>query len=339
MKCRPENILLFFASLYGHDEFINTRTNEIVRDSVDWEYLKRSAQALGVARVVIARLLKTGIIENSFTSQLRAAAQDEIRKSESLLALYQEISSLLAKNGFNYMPLKGCDQRISRGARRLSNTMDDIDILVKMSDVEDIARVLEENEYHYQGMFSSSHITFFTDDEIPRLIEIHWDLVNRSSPVHGVLFHPSIDAIWNRSISLCDESHLSLEDLLCYLTAHCVKEYFHKPKWLADIVWVIENCSAEMDPLTARNITSEWGTSRALGIIAHGLKEILYDSTFDMVWDFGACRPGLLGLYIARNLLCYDTPRNLRPLLYVASAESLSSAFAVSAGMVKRILS
>ena len=336
MKCRPEHMLLFLASISGHDEFIKTRISEIVRDSVDWEYLKNSAEALGVARGVLERLLQAGIIENSITSQLHKIAQHEMQKSESLSALYQQISSLLAKNGFNYIPLKGCDQRISKGARKLFNPMDDIDILVRISDIEDIAQLLEENEYHYQGMFSGSHINFFTDEEIPRLIEIHWDLVNRSSPVQKILFHPSIDGIWDRSISMGGESHLSLEDVLSYLTAHCIKEYFHKPKWLTDIVWILEHCSNEIDHLTAKMVMSEWGTSRALGIIVQGVKEILYESSFNKAWDFGACKPGLLGLYVAQHLLCYDKLRNLRPLLFVASAESLSSAFEVSAGMFKR---
>ena len=216
--------------------------------------------------------------------------------------------------------------------------MEDIDILVKISDVEDVGRVLEENGYHYQGTFSGSHMNFFTDEEEPHLIEIHWDLINRTNPIHSRLFQPSVNAIWERSIAMCGESLLSPEDLLSYLTAHGVKEYFHKPKWLTDTAWIIENCSNMMDPATSKNVINEWGTSRALGIIACALKYLLCDSTFNTVWDLGAIKPGLTGRCLAGRLVRYEKLRNLRPLIFAASAASFPRALTVAAGVVERYI-
>ena len=336
MKYYSENLLLFFAAIQGHDEFIRQRTDEIIRGDIDWEYLQQNAAALGIAGGLIDRLLQAEKADNDFISQMRKIMKHEIQKTVSMLSLYKEISSLFKKYGFSFIPLKGCDSRIAKGARNVFNVMEDIDILVKISDVEDIGNVLEENGYYYQGSFSGSHMNFFTDEAMPRLIEIHWDLINRASPVNSRLFQPSIDAVWERSIILCDISHLSTEDLLSYLVAHSVKEYFHKPKWLADIAWVIENFSSKIDPAHTKIIMTEWGTSKALGIISSALKALLDDSDFDVVWDLGALRPGLIGSFVAKRVVCYHNLRMLRPLIFMSSADTLHRTFSVTGGVIER---
>ncbi len=151
--------------------------------------------------------------------------REEISKTTSMRSLYLEISLILEKNGFMYIPIKGCDPRIYSGARDFFNVMEDVDILVKYTDIENIGGVLEESGYIYQGTFSGSHLNFITDEKIPRLIEIHWDLINRYNPIHRRLFRASIERIWERSSVLCAASHLSLEDLLSYLTVQCVTAY------------------------------------------------------------------------------------------------------------------
>lgn len=338
MRHRSENLLFFYAAVAGFDEYIAKRTGEIVRDGIDWVYLTHTAETLSVAGGLRERLFKAGISENEFFSRLREIMLEEIRKTTSMRSLYLEISSILEKNGFMYIPLKGCDPRIYSGARDFFNIMEDIDILVKFADIENVGRVLEENGYIYQGTLSGSHLNFFTDEKIPRLIEIHWDLINRNNPIHRRLFRASIERIWERSSVLCAVSHLSLEDLLSYLTAHCVKEYFHKPKWLADIAWVIKNCSDEMDPVTSKEVIREWGTSKALGIIGHALNSLLCDNIFDAVWSLGAERPGFTGRYLSGRLLCYEKLRYLRPLIVTASASSLPRALTVSAGVIERCI-
>ena len=338
MRYFSENLLLFYASMPGHDDYIINRTDEIVREGVDWQYMQSTAEALGVTGGLLERFSQAKIPPNDFITRMNDIIEKEIQRTASMLSLYKEISSLLEKNGFRHIPLKGCDKRITDGPRNFFNVMEDIDVLVRISDVEDIGRVLEENGYYYQGSFSGSHMNFFTDEKTPRFIEIHWDLINRENTISGRLFQPSIDAIWERSITVDGESLLFLEDLLSYLTAHGVKEYFHKPKWLTDIAWIIENCSNMMEPVTSKKIIREWGTSRALGIISYALKHMLCDSSFDVVWTLGARKPGLTGRYLARRLVCYDKLRSLRPLLFIASAESLQRSFTVTAGMVERYI-
>jgi len=90
-----------------------------------------------------------------------------------------------------------------------------------------------------------------------------------------------------------------------------------------------------MDPVTSKEVIREWGTSKALGIIASALNSFLCDSIFDAVWSLGAERPCFTGRYLSGRLLCYEKLINLRPLIVTASASSLPRALTVSAGVIE----
>ncbi len=338
MTCRPEQILLFFSALPEHSDYINDMTDSILKAGVDWDYLYYDAESFGVAAGLAELLSNREAVADIFLGRLGKTSKREEKESESMLDLYNELSSLLSGHEFDYIPLKGCDFRIAEGPRRKCNSMTDIDILVKLSDTEEIGLLLENNGYIYQGTMSGAHMNFFTDEKHPRFIEIHWDLINRSNPLHRKLFFPDLDAVWERSIILNGERLLSEEDLLAYLTAHAVKEYFHTPKWLADIAWIFKNRLGLVDPERLVMVIDEWGVSTALGIVAEGVDYYLQTNCFEYVLAFGAVKPGMLGQYIAKRLLCYDRLRLLRPLIFAAVAGSPLHLMSVTAGSIQRLV-
>ena len=229
---------------------------------VHWDELLQEAKSFGVAAGLL-ELLPENETPDYFHELLEAASASEIENTESMYELYRDISLLLSQHGFDYIPLKGCDPRIAHGSRRISNTMVDIDILVRETDTDGIGIALEEGGYMYHGDLSGSHMNFFTDEKQPRFIEIHWDLINRNNPLHNKLFTPVLAEIWERSIIVNGERLLSNEDLLSYITAHSVKEYFHKPKWLSDIAWAIENTTDCFDPESAKTCIARMGGSKS----------------------------------------------------------------------------
>ena len=87
MKYYSENLLLFFAAINGHDEYIRQRTDEIIHGDIDREYLLQNAEALGVAGGIIDRLLQAEISDNDFISQMRKIMKHDIQKTVSIKSL------------------------------------------------------------------------------------------------------------------------------------------------------------------------------------------------------------------------------------------------------------
>ena len=338
MICRPEQVLLLFSALPEHNDYIITRTDDILRTGVDWNFLLHTAESLGVAAGLINLLSGRNISEDGFFYHLKVITEREMKESESMQRLFLELSSLLSKRGFDFMPLKGCDPRIAGGSRRVCNSMVDIDILVREADTDDIGMTLEESGYLYHGDLSGTHMNFFTDEEQPQFIEIHWDLINRRNPLHSKLFTPELAGIWERSIVMNGIRILSEEDLLSYLTAHAVKEYFHKPKWLSDIAWIIENRLEYVDPGKMVLVVEEWGVAKVLGIVAEGLDYYFHTDNLKKALVYSAMKPGILGSYIAKRLICYNRLRTLRPLIFAASAGTSRRLWGVMTGALLRLL-
>jgi len=339
LRVRPENVLVFYAAVTVCGEYTVERTRRIVAGGLDWDYLVETAVSLDTAGGLLDLLRRSGTAENEHFPRLREAMRREMHVTALMKSLFLDVSSLLEDHGVDYIPLKGCDPRISEGARGFFNVMSDIDVLVRRRDVERVGRLFEKRGWRYLGVFSGSHATFHTDERVPRFIELHWDLINRDNPVHSALFGASIEKIWERSVKMCAMSLLSAEDLLSYLVAHAVKEYFHKPKWLADIAWVMRSHAGTMEPAAAARIAEEWGTSKALGMVGSALRDILNDPVFGRFGETDATGGGMLGRYVSRRLLCYERLKTLRPLIFAASAGTAPRTLSVLAGMVRRAVS
>jgi hypothetical protein len=337
MKNFVENILLFYAALPDHDNWILSRAREMLDRKADSEYLDAAAEAYGAAAGLIALLTAAGRRE-SISDTLRCAAEREASVTVSMRSLSEEIGALLEREGIPFIPLKGCDRRIVELARVHSNPMRDVDILVRPDDIPEAGKLLVRNGYLHLGSFSGAHMNFATDEDLPRFIEIHWDLVNRSSPVQRRLFLPDLEKIWERSTVLCGTLHLSPEDLVCYTAAHAAKEYFRRPKWIADMAGILDNSLAEVNPFLFREVIREWGVSTVLGIIGKALASVLPERKYEALYAAGARCPGILGRYIADNLFGYSRLYSIRPLCSLAFAPSLAASFAVAAGIGERVI-
>jgi len=333
MKNFNENKLLFYSAVQKHDDYINPMFVEILLKDFDWFYFIGKAKYLGVASGFLKRIKDSEIkLKPNIENILKKTAEQELYKSASMLSLYNDVSSILHKNRIEFIPLKGADKRIKRGEFNFSNMMTDIDILVRIGDVEKTADVLIDNGYKYQGCFSGAHINFYTNEDPPRFIEVHWDLINRASSIQKLIFDTSMDNIWKRCIRDDQECYLSWEDLLMYLTAHCIKEYFHKPKWLADIVWILDEMAEvtdiEMNHL--KEICDEWKTGNALLLISSALDYYIKSNYCKFLNTLFTKKPGFLINYTSKRVIDYDELISIRGFIYSASSGSFKDILKIS---------
>lgn len=282
------------------------------------------AEALGVAGGLMTRLDNAGFSCGPLMDELRVSMILEMQMTASMKRGAKDLFGLLEKHGVRYSPLKGSDPRLSEGARGFFNAMQDIDILIDEHDIAAVGSLLDTEGYQFHGMLSGSHLTYFTNDHPPVFIEVHWDLVNRLNPLHTALFAVPFERIRER-LTIC-EGHvvLSPADLLAYSIAHAVKEYFHKPKWLADIAWIIETILPGLDAAETSKIIGEWGMGNAFGIAAAALDKLIPDKSRDYVRDYGAVKPMIAGRYLASRLVAFTDLRGLRPLLFFTTADGVS---------------
>ncbi len=145
MKCRPEHLLLFYASLWERDECVRAKVSDLCGTGIDWSFLVDVAEAFGVCAGLTALLSSLGEEYPVDWDRLRKAAIREAAVTASMLSLYGEVSLLLDRSGIPFMPLKGCDSRIAVGSRRISNPMEDVDILIREEDAEEAGEALEQN--------------------------------------------------------------------------------------------------------------------------------------------------------------------------------------------------
>jgi len=339
MKQLPEYAICFYAAFSGHDSFINERIGELYSQGIDRDFLIHCARALDVSGLLYNRILKADIDDAPLLKSLRSCFASDFAKTQVMLSLYDDLSALFRNERLDFMPLKGCDPRISLGPRSLLNPMEDIDILVRKSDSDTVATMLLANGYRFQGAFSDSHLTFYTDEESPRFVEIHHDVINRGNRLHSRLFRAPLENIWDRSTMSEDGTRLmSAEDLLSYSAAHALKEYFHKPKWIADCDWLLNDVSVTTLSGSFKKVVDEWGVGKIIGMIAASLDRCFPVTSYEHVFDSEFSRPGLLASYVGKHIFAYSHLKQLRPLIFIAAAEDSRSKLSLTGALLTRML-
>jgi hypothetical protein len=338
MNRHGEDILLFLAALgeMGEGEFRHAA--EIIESGPDWDYLAGKAEILGVSAGPKELLSRTGGVPGRIAQSLQKAVAVEFTRTEIMQSFYSMVVSLMDGHDICFVPLKGCDARIAQGSRRLTNPMEDIDILVRQEDLFRVRDILERNGFLWQGAHSGAHLNFAHETYPPRFLEVHWDLVNRESPFQRHLFHPDIPRIWKDCIVLCDRLHLSAEDLLCYTTAHAFKEYFRKPKWAADALYLFRQILPGLDSGKLRERVEEWGVGTALGVLAETLMAVTGDREFENVFQKGAKRPDIFGKHASAGFFRWDGARMNHQVAYLACAGTFGERISLLACVKELIL-
>jgi hypothetical protein len=304
----------------------------MVRSRPERERLFLAAENSGSAAALMHFLSGIGITVPSGEYGIREAAAKECAVTESMRSTAGNVFAALDDAGIPFVPLKGADPRMVKGPRGIANPMDDVDVLVRREEAETAGDALERAGFRFIGAFSGAHMNFVSDDSHPGIVEVHWDLVNREDPVQSALFSPDMSHVRARTEIVGERICLGREDCLCYFAAHAVKEYFRRPKWLADVAFMFGETGWGRSESVSR-IADEWGVRPALGIIAAALVEITGDARFGSAFGYCALNPGLLGRDLASRMVRNGGLARLRPLLWLAAAHSPKRLCAVAGGM------
>jgi hypothetical protein len=201
------------------------------------------------------------------------------RDNMALLARAEQVLDLLLGAGITPVALKGLDLLHRLYGRFDERTIDDIDLLVRVEQLEAALALLEgagwqvpaePRKTHY--IRSSHHLPLKSPGPVTVELEIHWNLAQEER--YGVrcdeLFQRAepLDVAGRRVLRLDDH------DLVAHLLIHHLSHYFDRRlKWMVDLQQITALDGFRWEKVIAR--VREWGAVTASGISLIHMRKLM----------------------------------------------------------------
>lgn len=221
-------------------------------DHVDWRYLIQLARRHAMLPIVYQALSSTypRAVPKAMLNLLRARYYDTARYNLMLATELLRVLKLFEAHAVPAIPLKGPILAVGVYGNLALREFDDLDILVRKSDVRAATELLVAEGYRITPGMTDEQIeswlrspyhcdyTLISNDGLVK-IELHWGLITKHFGV--TLDH---EAWWDRvetvSLGRTSVPSPSPEDLLLYLCVHGGKHLWQRFLWLCDVARLIE---------------------------------------------------------------------------------------------------
>jgi hypothetical protein len=171
---------------------------------------------------------------------------------------YRRVVDACVHQGVELMPLKGMARLLEGEEHPGGRQLGDIDLLVRVEDVESAAVVLRQIGYRckFSGFNRRKPYSPFINSMVFRkqtamhfFIHLHWHLLNTSMPLF--MFSIDMDDIWQaarvRRHRGCDIIAMAAHHELVYLCLHAFFHAYDRSRLLEDIAWFIKARAEELD--------------------------------------------------------------------------------------------
>jgi len=284
---RPENdLLLYCATTYETSERM-TKTKDLIRGNIDWQYLLRMASRHGVIPQIYWNLQKEEIPEDimvNLRGQFRKISISNLLLTHQMLKLLD----LFQSNRIAAIPYKGPILGLLAYGDVCLRQFSDLDFLIHKDNAIKAKELLQSEGFEPQYHLSAAEESIYLSNECEYnfysfnkkvLVELHWDIVQK-------YFSCNLDTeeFWKhlKPVSLLGREIMTLlpEHLLLILCVHHGgKHHWEMLGWVSDVAHLIN---------TRKDMNWEWVVEMASG---SGISRILF-----------------LGLCLARDLLSADLP-------------------------------
>lgn len=289
---RPEIQLLLYCARAVRSPEAAARTKALLQESMDWEYLLRTARRHGVAPLLYWHLGAT--YPDAVPENVLGRLRDHFRVN-SLQNLFLTGELLRILNAFETreipaIPYKGPTLAASVYGNLALREFNDLDILVHRRDVPKAGEVLASIGYQPRYQLTRTQEAAFlrSQREHPfrrydgkSVVELHWEIAEKH------FFPLDNERLWERlnRIPLAGNTILNLspENMLLVLCVHGARHAWERLEWVCDVAELIRVHREVMgwEQLMARACTL--GNERML----------------------------LLGLYLANDLLGAALPKEV----------------------------
>jgi hypothetical protein len=245
---RPEIELLLCCARTVRSPEVTARIRALLQESMDWEYLLRTARRHGVAPLLYWHLDATcsdAVPENTFDrlrDHFRANGLRNLFLTGELLRILNafEAREILA------IPYKGPALAASVYGNLALREFNDLDILIHRGDVPKAKEVLTSMGYQARywltrtqeaAFLRSQREHPFRRDDGKSVVELHWGIAERH------FFPLDTERLWERvnRIPLAGNTILNLspEDMLLILCAHGTRHAWERLEWVCDVAELI----------------------------------------------------------------------------------------------------
>jgi len=245
-----EDRLISLSTLALEDDEKKRELEKIIAEEIDWQDFSGRETSLLIYHNFKKLSLESFIpppIKESLERYFLSNTGYNIISLENLA----RVLKILNGNKIPVIVLKGaalCETVYPHlGARSFC----DLDIMVQPKDLQMVKRELERLDYSFPPTAAQHHLVTCPSSNHSLPLEVHWDLVNETSPFQKYAFKLSMERFWEEAIPLkirgTDALSLSLEHQLIYLAVHMLKEGYANRKWLVDIYLLLKSFKGKIN--------------------------------------------------------------------------------------------
>jgi hypothetical protein len=293
-QTRLEDELILSCSRMQVDEETSDRIRALLKNEIDWSYLKKRGRWHGVMPLLYMNVNRAceGEVPRDLCQRLKKHYVAISRRNLVLTGELVRLLRLFEAHGIPIIPYKGPALAVMAYRDLTLREFDDLDILVHKADVMKAKAVLisqgyepafalnrvQENAY-LESPFEYSH--HFGRGDGLGFVDLHWTV----EPEY-LTFAPNTEHLWERLQRVDLEGFpietLSAEDMLLFLCIHGTKHRWERLIWLCDLAAFIQT-----------------------------RREIDWQKVMDQVENLGIRRMVSLSLLLARELLRVSLPQEV----------------------------
>jgi hypothetical protein len=254
---------------FGIDE--SSRAVELVNEGVDWNAFLAGVERNCVVPVVYQNLrsINGSLIPTKVLDTLRVWSETIAVRNERMAVELVRLTNVFDSKGIQTINYKGAETAEEFYGSVALRSFNDLDFLVRRTDVGALVAVLESESYRNAEKFTSSQFDYylcefkefmFRRDGI--LLEPHWSLAGRRYP-----FETDYEGFWRRSRMLrfrgVDVRVLAREDSLLVLCLAGAKGRWKRLQMVIDVAQCLRACP-NLDWASIHAMAVTTGTVRIL---------------------------------------------------------------------------
>ncbi|MGH7802425.1 MAG: nucleotidyltransferase domain-containing protein [Thermodesulfobacteriota bacterium] len=243
MNLSNEQKLLIYCCQAPHRGDKLDKIRELLYPPLNWDEVLESAKWHRIETLLYNSLIdlpESQSIPPDFIEYIKKCFYSNTIKNINLFKELEHLLDIFEKKGLNVMLLKGSFLGKTIYSNDAIRPLTDIDIMVKVEDLEKAEKTLSENGYIFNGKRSpvwyreNNYHYQYAHPVKNIMVELHWHILSKSEPDQiAIKEYDIINGFWERAIPLeiYDSNALTLcpNDLLFYQCIHFLKHRFQSP--------------------------------------------------------------------------------------------------------------